>query len=174
MMESTSLTVCYCHIIVVPHIGPFAISDGPANWGDMVSATCSIMKGDFPVKIVWTFNGQPISLHDSDITITNINKHMSALSIESVTARHAGEYTCVATNRAGNVSHSTTLVVNGTYISRSTHARQLNVQHLPNPSLRFIIHHQTRSSHCLNLMIRPSLPIAVIAPDDRFTRTVRA
>ncbi|KAG5309252.1 DSCL protein, partial [Acromyrmex insinuator] len=97
---------------VAPHIGPFAISDGPANWGDMVSATCSIMKGDFPVKIVWTFNGKPISLHDSDITITNINKHMSALSIESVAARHAGEYTCVATNRAGNVSHSTILVVN--------------------------------------------------------------
>lgn len=114
IVELISLTVCYCHIIVVPHIGPFAISDGPANWGDMVSATCSIMKGDFPVKIVWTFNGKPISLHDSDITITNINKHMSALSIESVTARHAGEYTCVATNRAGNVSHSTTLVVNGT------------------------------------------------------------
>ncbi|XP_024891161.1 LOW QUALITY PROTEIN: hemicentin-2-like [Temnothorax curvispinosus] len=97
---------------VAPHIGPFAISDGPANWGDMVSATCSIMKGDFPVKIVWTFNGKPISMHDSDITITNINKHMSALSIESVAARHAGEYTCVATNRAGNVSHSTILVVN--------------------------------------------------------------
>ncbi|XP_012526071.2 Down syndrome cell adhesion molecule-like protein Dscam2 isoform X24 [Monomorium pharaonis] len=99
-------------VMVAPHIGPFAISDGPANWGDMVSATCSIMKGDFPVKIVWTFNDKPISLHDSDITITNINKHMSALSIESVAARHAGEYTCIATNRAGNVSHSTTLVVN--------------------------------------------------------------
>ncbi|XP_071627019.1 Down syndrome cell adhesion molecule 1 isoform X7 [Temnothorax longispinosus] len=99
-------------VMVAPHIGPFAISDGPANWGDMVSATCSIMKGDFPVKIVWTFNGKPISMHDSDITITNINKHMSALSIESVAARHAGEYTCVATNRAGNVSHSTILVVN--------------------------------------------------------------
>ncbi|XP_071567210.1 Down syndrome cell adhesion molecule 1 isoform X1 [Temnothorax nylanderi] len=99
-------------VMVAPHIGPFAISDGPANWGDMVSATCSIMKGDFPVKIVWTFNGKPISMHYSDITITNINKHMSALSIESVAARHAGEYTCVATNRAGNVSHSTILVVN--------------------------------------------------------------
>ncbi|KAG7213701.1 hypothetical protein KM043_002940, partial [Ampulex compressa] len=87
-------------------------SDGPVNWGDMVSATCSIIKGDFPVKIVWQLNGQPIGLHDPDITITKINKHMSALSIESVAARHAGEYTCVATNRAGNVDHSTTLAVN--------------------------------------------------------------
>ncbi|OAD62724.1 Down syndrome cell adhesion molecule-like protein Dscam2, partial [Eufriesea mexicana] len=97
---------------VVPHIGPFSISDGPANSGDMVSATCSIMKGDFPVEIVWKFNGREIGFNDPDVTITRINKHMSALSIESVAARHAGEYTCVATNRAGNVSHSTTLAVN--------------------------------------------------------------
>ncbi|EZA61107.1 Down syndrome cell adhesion molecule-like protein [Ooceraea biroi] len=97
---------------VAPHIGPFAINDGPANWGDMVSATCSITKGDFPVKITWKFNGDRINPHDSDITITRINKHMSALSIESVAARHAGVYTCVATNRAGNVSHSDTLAVN--------------------------------------------------------------
>jgi hypothetical protein len=82
----------------------------------MVSATCSITKGDFPVKITWKFNGDPINPHDPDITITRINKHMSALSIESVAARHAGVYTCVATNRAGNVSHSDTLAVNGSYM----------------------------------------------------------
>ncbi|XP_076655512.1 Down syndrome cell adhesion molecule 1 isoform X8 [Halictus rubicundus] len=99
-------------VMVAPHIGPFAISDGPANSGDMVSATCSIMKGDFPVEIVWKFNDRTIGFNDPDVTITRINKHMSALSIESVAARHAGEYTCVATNRAGNVSHSTTLAVN--------------------------------------------------------------
>ncbi|KAK9305162.1 hypothetical protein QLX08_003819 [Tetragonisca angustula] len=99
-------------VMVAPHVGPFSISDGPANSGDMVSATCSIMKGDFPVEIVWRFNDRAIGFNDPDVTITRINKHMSALSIESVAARHAGEYTCVATNRAGNVSHSTTLAVN--------------------------------------------------------------
>ncbi|XP_076672508.1 Down syndrome cell adhesion molecule 1 isoform X13 [Andrena cerasifolii] len=99
-------------VMVVPHIGPFSISDGPANSGDMVSATCSIVKGDNPVKIVWKFNDRTIGFNDPDVTITKINKHMSALSIESVAARHAGEYTCVATNLAGNVSHSTTLSVN--------------------------------------------------------------
>lgn len=109
-------------VVVAPHIGPFSISDGPANSGDMVSATCSIMKGDFPVEIVWKFNGRAIGFNDPDLTITRINKHMSALSIESVAARHAGEYTCVATNRAGNVTHSTTLAVNGIYTERNKHA----------------------------------------------------
>lgn len=89
------------------------MSDGPANWGDMVSATCSIVKGDFPVEIVWRHNGKDIDSKNPDIVITRINKHMSAISIESVAARHAGEYICVATNRAGNVSHSTILAVNG-------------------------------------------------------------
>lgn len=55
---------------------------------------------------------------------------MSALSIESVAARHAGEYTCVATNRAGNVTHSTTLAVNGIYTKEtSTLARQTSFAH---------------------------------------------
>lgn len=119
------------HVVVVaPHIGPFSISDGPANSGDMVSATCSIMKGDFPVEIVWKFNGRAIGFNDPDLTITRINRHMSALSIESVAARHAGEYTCVATNRAGNVTHSTTLAVNGIYTKEtSTLARQMSFAH---------------------------------------------
>lgn len=79
----------------------------------MVSATCSIVKGDFPVEIVWQFNGNPIDFGNDDITITRINKHMSAVSIESVAARHAGEYTCMAKNKAGIASHATTLAVNG-------------------------------------------------------------
>lgn len=107
------LCICYNLVLVAPQIGPFSISDGPANWGDMVSATCSIVKGDFPVEILWQFNGIPINFGDDDIVITRINRHMSAVSIESVAARHAGEYTCTAMNRAGNVSHSTTLAVNG-------------------------------------------------------------
>ncbi|XP_076672518.1 Down syndrome cell adhesion molecule 1 isoform X22 [Andrena cerasifolii] len=99
-------------VMVVPQILSFSFGDEPANSADMVSATCSIMKGDFPVEIAWKFNGRTIGFSDQDVTITKINKRMSALSIESVAARHAGEYTCVATNRAGNVSHSTTLSVN--------------------------------------------------------------
>lgn len=89
------------------------MSDGPANWGDMVSATCSIVKGDFPVEIKWRHNGKDIDSNNPDTVVTRINRHMSAISIESVAARHAGEYSCIATNRAGNVSHSTILAVNG-------------------------------------------------------------
>ena len=66
------------------------------------------------MEIIWLFNGESIGLQNPDVEITWINKHMSAISIESVAARHAGEYTCVARNKAGNVSHSAILAVNGT------------------------------------------------------------
>ena len=90
------------------------MSDGPANWGDTISAACPIVKGDFPIETIWLFNGEPIGLQNPDVVISSITKHMSAISIESVAARHAGEYTCVARNKAGNVSHSAILAVNGT------------------------------------------------------------
>lgn len=99
---------------MAPQISSFSMSDGPANWGDTVSAACTIVKGDFPMKIIWLFNGEHLGLKNSDVTVTRINKHMSAISIESVAARHAGEYTCVATNRAGSVRQSSVLSVNGT------------------------------------------------------------
>lgn len=48
------------------------------------------------------------------IVISQVNKRLSTLSIESVQAEHVGEYTCVAKNRAGEGRHSSILHVNGT------------------------------------------------------------
>lgn len=67
-----------------------------------------------PMDIIWAFNGEIINSKYPEITVTRINKHMSAISIDGVTARHSGEYTCSASNIAGTVSHSTNLAVNGT------------------------------------------------------------
>jgi len=89
------------------------ISEKPANWGETVTATCTVLKGDHPIQIEWALNGEPISHDFSDITIVT-NKRVSLLTIDAVTASHAGEYTCVATNTAGGTSYSAFLAVNGT------------------------------------------------------------
>ena len=82
----------------------------------MLSVTCTIVKGDFPVKLTWSFNNQPVKPNHSDINIVN-DRRVSFLSIDSVAARHAGNYTCTATNAAGFDSHVAVLRVNGRAIN---------------------------------------------------------
>lgn len=83
------------------------------NSGDATSLTCSVTKGDFPIDFTWTLNGRRIG-DDDNISILRTNKRISQLSIDYVQAEHAGEYTCIAHNKAGNASHSASLQVNGT------------------------------------------------------------
>ena len=91
------------------------IGDGPANWGEQVSATCNVLKGDNPIKIHWTLNGKHITPRTHpDINISTTGKKISFLVIDSVSAHHAGEYTCIAKNLAGSSSSSAVLAVNGT------------------------------------------------------------
>lgn len=107
-----------CPTVVAPEIAPFVISEKPANWGETVTATCTILKGDQPILIEWALNGESISHDFSDITIAT-SKRVSLLTIDAVTASHAGEYTCVASNAAGGTSYSASLAINGT-IRRSS------------------------------------------------------
>lgn len=114
---------------VPPQIAPFVIGEEPANWGEQVSVTCSIVKGDHPMEIGWTHNNQEINPASyPDISITNNGKKVSLLLIDSVTARHAGEYTCVASNLAGSRSHSAVLAVNGEFFLASHHNRTFHIQ----------------------------------------------
>ena len=76
---------------------------------------CSVHKGDEPIEIEWTLNGERIlpKTHP-DITISRNGKKLSVLNIDSATASHAGQYTCVARNFAGSANRSAILSVNGT------------------------------------------------------------
>lgn len=80
---------------------------------DMVSASCTVNKGDLPMKISWTRNGRQLFSNDG-ISISRTNQRISILSIESVRDRHSGNYSCVAENLAGSVNYTTSLWVNGT------------------------------------------------------------
>lgn len=47
--------------------------------------------------------------------VTQIGDRSSLLMISAVTTQHQGLYTCSAQNRAGLVTHSAPLIVNGTF-----------------------------------------------------------
>ena len=85
------------------------------NAGDVILMQCAVMKGDIPLQIEWMFEGRPIDSSQTDVIVSDYGKRAKQLSIEAVAARHAGEYTCVASNNAGSTSRSAILAVNGTY-----------------------------------------------------------
>lgn len=90
---------------------PFSFGDEPSNYGDSASIQCSVTSGDFPIDIIWLLSGRPID--DGLVSIGKMGKRLSILNIDAVTARHAGNYTCLASNLAGAVDHSDVLIVNG-------------------------------------------------------------
>lgn len=101
-----------------PQIVPFDFGDETINMNEMVSATCTINKGDTPLEVYWTTAPEPklgaARLMSNDgILITKTTQRISMLSIESVHARHRANYTCVARNAAGVVYHTAELRVNG-------------------------------------------------------------
>jgi len=102
-----------------PKITPFSFGEEPANVEDSVSVTCLISTGDLPIDIEWFFNDYGISSY-SGISVMKGGKRNSVLSIDSVQARHAGNYSCRAKNHAAAVNYTTVLIVNGTTVFRFT------------------------------------------------------
>lgn len=73
---------------------------------------CFVSDGDTPLKIRWYFHGQEVS-HLMGVTTVKLGSRSSILSIEHVTHGHSGEYTCVATNAAGEDRSRASLTVHG-------------------------------------------------------------
>lgn len=82
------------------------------SFGETVSITCTVSGGDLPMNIEWTLNGRPLRSILEVLTVKH-GKRIVNLMIDSVSAKHAGNYSCVARNLAGVAEHSARLIVNG-------------------------------------------------------------
>lgn len=98
---------------VAPVILPFSY-DELVNVGDALELFCSIVKGDKPISIKWTFERANAIGGHTQLPSKRLTDTASMLSILAASAKHTGNYTCTATNRAGSVSHTTSITVNGT------------------------------------------------------------
>ena len=80
--------------------------------GEFAQVICIVSKGDEPLRLRWSMQGETISPGPT-ISTTLLGTRTTMLTIQSVGYRHSGEYTCIASNEAGSVSSSTQLRVNG-------------------------------------------------------------
>ena len=98
--------------IVPPKMNQFTFGDEPMSNGEFINVQCIISGGDMPVNITWMLNDQPFEDY-LEIYTTKRGKRILELTIESVAAKHAGNYSCVAENKAGRVNYTAELKVNG-------------------------------------------------------------
>lgn len=94
---------------VPPLIQPFEFP--PASIGQLLYIPCVVSSGDMPIRITWRKDGQVI-ISGSGVTIES-KEFMSSLQISSVSLKHNGNYTCIASNAAATVSRERQLVVRG-------------------------------------------------------------
>lgn len=95
-----------------PKIAPFSFGEDPVSFGDVVSVQCTIAGGDLPVNVNWLINGEEIASY-LEILLDKRGKRIHVLTIESVSEKHAGNYTCNAYNNAALVNYTSELKVNG-------------------------------------------------------------
>ncbi|XP_050305208.1 cell adhesion molecule Dscam2 isoform X30 [Anthonomus grandis grandis] len=96
-------------VMVLPHITPFEF-ENEVNTGDSVQLSCYVNKGDMPLTFSWHLNGRNVEKLP-EINVSLFGKKTSLLNIDSVKASHAGNYTCVASNKAGISSFTAELTV---------------------------------------------------------------
>ena len=138
--------------VLSPLISPLILTEGVRY-----HAVCSVMRGDPPIAISWSRDGQAISrssrfpaadsiatsasgsssssaaseegggLHLNDVSITQISPYLSTLTIDSLRSDHRGNYSCTATNRAGSDSVTQQLLVHGACDSSCLESQRLTV-----------------------------------------------
>jgi hypothetical protein len=99
------------YFTVLPKLKQFNDDEEPLHLDDFYQLYCSVIHGDSPFTFQWLFQNKSI-VEIYDIKVEN-SKQRSILSIDSVSGRHAGEYMCKVSNKAGYSSITTTLVVKG-------------------------------------------------------------
>ncbi|XP_050305188.1 cell adhesion molecule Dscam2 isoform X12 [Anthonomus grandis grandis] len=97
-------------VMAPPRIHPFSFGDEPSFEGDSVSVQCNMATGDTPVTFDWMLNGNPVKKFKA-INVGSFGAKISLLSIDGIQRELIGNYTCIATNRAGTSSYTAELTV---------------------------------------------------------------
>lgn len=90
---------------------------------------CLVTSGDLPIDFKWYFNGRPVKEY-SGITTVKLGNRNSVLNIDSVTGKHAGNYTCQASNLADLLNFTAELIVKGTHVYMQLYQNDIQINQL--------------------------------------------
>lgn len=104
---------------------PFTFGDDPVNSGDSTAVNCMIVKGDLPLQMHWTLNGQPIVNEVDNMQVVRLSARLSSLSVDGIDGRHRGVFRCIASNVAGRAEMAGELKVNGNCVRTCSAGQEL-------------------------------------------------
>ncbi|XP_054706600.1 cell adhesion molecule DSCAML1-like [Uloborus diversus] len=109
----------YVAVLVRPVIDPFTFPQS-LQQGQRYSVLCTVTQGDPPVRMQWIKDGAHSFIAGSSHASSSVAEGVRALAVtpysltlvfESLSPEHRGNYTCMASNAAGSVSHTATMVI---------------------------------------------------------------
>ncbi|KAL4143242.1 hypothetical protein QTP88_005598 [Uroleucon formosanum] len=101
----------YINVDVPPKMTPFTFGDDIPEADETISIQCTVSSGDIPIEFAWTFNGKSTS-DLANVFVSKTGRRVSSLTVESLTEKNVGNYTCLARNMAGETGHTASLYVN--------------------------------------------------------------
>ncbi|XP_053206042.1 cell adhesion molecule Dscam2-like isoform X2 [Panonychus citri] len=115
-----------------PRITPFNFPTNPMI-GRSILVYCLAETGTQPIRYQWLRNNQPIdetnSLENGIKQIVEPITNAFGLIIQSVEAKHSGNYTCSASNLFGDDKFTSPLIIKGPPIWMNTSNSVIDVQH---------------------------------------------
>ncbi|XP_050054046.1 cell adhesion molecule Dscam2 isoform X16 [Aphis gossypii] len=98
-------------VMVPPKMTPFSFGGDIPKAGETISIQCTVSSGDIPIEFAWTFNGKSTS-DLANVFVSKNGRRVSSLTVESLTEKNVGNYSCLARNLAGETGHTASLYVN--------------------------------------------------------------
>uniref|UniRef100_T1K8A2 Down syndrome cell adhesion molecule n=1 Tax=Tetranychus urticae TaxID=32264 RepID=T1K8A2_TETUR len=101
----------YIQVLRKPSISSFSF---PSHLTEKmrVIITCNVLTGDPPISVDWLKDNLTISNDNlDDVQITELTDLGSSLVFRDVKQKHAGSYTCLATNQVGQDSYTAQMIV---------------------------------------------------------------
>ncbi|KAL3204028.1 hypothetical protein MRX96_011857 [Rhipicephalus microplus] len=95
-----------------PVINPFLFMKNLQE-GMRTTVVCSVLSGESPMDIDWLKDGAPLSDVHPEAKITRLGDFASSLTMDNVTRRHSGNYSCKATSGIATANYTARMDVSG-------------------------------------------------------------